>query len=194
MPALNYDWRNERFVAPKLPGVLSERDDSSKYSVDLNENVAAPKCNATLGSYINEEILQDSWRNIDNITALYPGAPVSGGIFLYPRQTTLLTYLIQKEIASRAAKKKNADGSLEPFRVCETGYGSGHSAALFLSAAPNVEVVSFDKHDRPYQVATFLMLRGSFGPKRITRVIGDSCNTVRAYNKPCDFVHGSSRE
>ena len=80
---------------------------------------------------------------------------------------------------------------LKPFRVCETGYGSGHSAALFLSSAPNVELVTFDKFDRPYQTATFSALRSLYG-KRLSRVVGDSCITVKQYKKQCDFLHGSS--
>lgn len=187
MPMLNYDWRNtRRFVAPKLPGLLVPKETKSKYDVAYNKEVLPPRCNTTLGSYIDEEILYDSWKLIHNITLLYPGSEVSGGIFLYPRQSMLISYLIQREIASRAAQN-----DFEPFRVCETGFGSGHSAALFLSSHPNVEVVSFDKFDRPYQNAAFLALRGVYG-KRLTRSIGDSCLTVKAYGKQCDFLHGSS--
>lgn len=141
MPMLRYDWRTNKFAAPKLPGVIVQKDTETKYDVQYNEKVVSPYCNATIGSYIDEDMLQDSWQLIDNITSLYPGSDISGGIFLYKRQTILLTYLVQREIASRAAEKRDAGGSLEPFRVCETGYGAGHSAALFLSAAPNVEVV-----------------------------------------------------
>lgn len=188
MPMLNYDWRETRlFVAPRLPGKLVTKETKSKYDVAYNKVVLPPRCNATsLASYIDEEMLHDSWNLIHNITLLYPGSDVSGGIFLYPRQSMLLSYLIQNEIASRAARN-----NFEPFRVCETGFGSGHSAALFLSSHPNVEVVSFDWFDRPYQNAAFLALRGYYG-KRLTRSFGDSCNTVKAYGKDCDFFHGSS--
>ena len=54
-----------------------------------------------------------------------------------------------------------------------------------------MEVVSFDKFDRPYQLASFYALRSYFG-KRLTRSIGDSCKTVKSYGKQCDFLHGSS--
>ena len=187
---LTYDWKSHQFAAPKLPGRMTQKTEIKYDDVALNRNVIAPSCNATIGSYINEKMLQDSWGIIDNITALFPAADVSGGIFLYPRQSILLTFLIQREIDSRVAKNGNSK-NLEPFRICETGFGAGHSAALFLSAAPNVEVVSFDLYNRPYQTASFTALRGIYG-KRLTRVIGDSCNTVKNYGKRCDFLHGSS--
>ena len=53
------------------------------------------------------------------------------------------------------------------------------------------ETLSFDKFERPYQLASFYALRGYFG-KRLTRSIGDSCKTVKNYGKQCDFLHGSS--
>jgi hypothetical protein len=138
-------------------------------------------------------MLQESWKLINNITSLFPGADVSGGIFLYPRQTLLLTYLLQREVSSRARGLIQTQKTQKRFRICETGFGSGHSAALFLSAAANVEVVTFDKFERPYQDATFYALRSAFG-QRLTRVVGDSCRTVQNYNKECDFIHGSSRK
>ena len=185
MPELRYDWRTMRYVAPRLPGMLLPKY-KNKYDVNFNRDVFPPKCNATLGSYIDEEILHNSWQLIHNITSSYPASDISGGIFLYPRQAILLTYLVQRQISSRAVKS-------EPFRICETGFGSGHLASLFLSAAPNVEVVSFDTYNRPYQTASFHALRSYFG-RRLTRVIGDSCNTVKSYAKHCDFLHGSSCE
>ena len=60
--------------------------------------------------------------------------------------------------------------------------------------APNVEVVTFDTFDRPYQTASFYALQGVFGSERLTRVIGDSCDTVSHYKGHCDFLHGSSRK
>ena len=183
LPILRYDWKSNKFVASKLPGYLVPRDyGQSKYEVKTNTHISPPQCNLTLGSYIDGNIIQESWQLIDNITSLYPESDISGGIFLYKRQSIILAYLVQQ------AALKNGP---RPFRVCETGFGSGHSAALFLSAAPNVEVVSFDKFDRPYQMATFHALRGLFG-KRLSQSVGDSCKTFKAYTKKCDFLHGSS--
>ena len=186
-----YEWNKKRFEARRLPGYKLLRR-SPKYEVARNRNVTLPTCNTFLGQYIDEKMLEESWQHINGITNRYPGSDVSGGIFLYPRQTMLLTYLVQREVASRSSIN-GASGKPKPFRICETGFGSGHSSALFLSAAPNVEVVTFDRFDRPYQTATFTALRSLYG-QRITRVIGDSCAAVKRYNKECHFLHGSSRE
>ncbi|KAL7552327.1 hypothetical protein ACHAWF_015555 [Thalassiosira exigua] len=190
-PELKYDWKSEKFAARKLPGLLLPLDQQYKYDVQPNRNVSIPRCNQTLDSYVDENMLRDSWGMIDKITELYPGSDVSGGIFLYQRQQLLIAYLVQQEIASRAADGLDPN-NVKPFRVCETGFGSGHSAALFLSAAPNVEVVTFDKFNRPYQNAIVHGLWGYFGRRRLTRVFGDSCETVKSYGKKCDFLHGSS--
>jgi len=189
LPVPNYDWRRTRFVANKLPGILVPRIAQSKYDVSFNKYVLRPRCNATIGSYMDEGMLEDSWQLINNITSLYPESDVSGGIFLYPRQMILLTYLVQRQIIAFMAE--NILTSDTPFRICETGFGSGHSAALFLSSAPNIEVVTFDRFDRPYQSASFTALQGYFG-KRLKRVFGNSCSTVKAFDRTCHFVHGSS--
>lgn len=184
LPMLEYDMKRQQFVAVTLPGQFLPKRQIK--DVALNRNVPSPVCNTSLlDDYIDTSMLEESWQLIDNITSLFPKADVSGGIFLYPRQTMLLVYLVQREIALRTPNGQ------KPFRVCETGFGSGHSAALFLSSAPNVELVTFDKFDRPYQTATFSALRSLYG-KRLSRVVGDSCITVKQYKKHCDFLHGSS--
>ncbi len=189
LPLLDYDWNKQKFVASTLPGRLVPKK-QSKYDVAFNRNVPTPVCNTTfLDRYINTGMLEESWQLIKNITSLHPGSDVSGGIYLYPRQAMLIVYLVQQEVASRAIIGSRQTS--KPFRVCETGFGAGHSAALFLSSAPNIEVVSFDKFDRPYQNAAFSALRSLYG-KRLTRVIGNSCHTVKNYAKKCDFLHGSS--
>ena len=190
LPLLDFDWNSQQYVAAALPG-RSVPKREIKYDVALNRNVSSPVCNTSfIDNYIDTVMLEEVWQLINNITSLFPGADVSGGIFLYPRQAMLLVYLVQREVASRASIG-NGPEKLKPFRVCETGFGSGHSAALFLSSAPNIELVSFDKFDRPYQTATFSALRSLYG-KRLTRVVGDSCKTVKEYKKHCDFLHGSS--
>mmetsp|Transcript_27789 Transcript_27789/g.47000 ORF Transcript_27789/g.47000 Transcript_27789/m.47000 type:complete len:563 (-) Transcript_27789:166-1854(-) len=190
LPLLDYDWNIQQFVAPTLPGRFVPKK-QIKYDVALNRNVPSPVCNTSfLDHYIDTGMLEESWQLINNITTIYPGSDVSGGIFLYPRQAMLLVYLVQREVASKVPIGSRLE-TVKPYRVCETGFGSGHSAALFLSSAPNIELVSFDKFDRPYQSATFSALRSVYG-KRLTRVVGDSCNTVKQYKKTCDFLHGSS--
>ena len=51
-----------------------------KYIVEKCVGILKPMCNATLSTYIDEEMLQDSWEMIERITSLYPGSDVSGGI------------------------------------------------------------------------------------------------------------------
>ena len=114
---------------------------------------------------------------------------VSGGIFLYPRQSFIFISIIQ-HLAS-----KLSDG--QTIRVCETGFGAGHSAALFLAASERVELVAFDNFDRPYQLPAVKMLQTSFGKDRVHYVAGDTCETVPAFfsekgEKKCDVIHGSS--
>ena len=176
------------FVGKKSPGVSSPKLDM-KYHVKSNTAVMRPNCNVTLGSYVDEDMVRDSWKMIEEITSMYPGSDVSGGIFLYPRQTILLSYLIQKEVSfmKHTSKKKK----FKRMRICETGFGSGHSAALFLAASPDIEVVSFDFFDRPYQMASVNALNAFFG-NRLTIIKGDSCVQVRRYSGICDFLHGSS--
>lgn len=82
------------------------------------------------------------------------------------------------------------------FLVCETGFGAGHSAALWLTSSPNIDVLVFDNLDRPYQVDCLELLRNRF-PGRIKSIAGDTCKTVPQHFKadgaqPCDFVHASS--
>lgn len=55
------------------------------------------------------------------------------------------------EILHKLAVAKQATNSVRRFTVCETGFAAGHSAALWLSSHPSVDVVSFDMFDRPYQ-------------------------------------------
>jgi len=131
------------------------------------------------------------WAALDEIIARFGNETrVSGGIFLYPRQASLLTAVIrqrtrQLNIRSRAK-----------FHVCETGFGGGHSAALFLASVDGVKVVSFDKCDRPYQRPAVELLKRMY-PHRFEHVEGGSCVTVPQYaasanRPPCDFLHGSS--
>ena len=207
-PNLRYDWETKQFIPLRPVGVESQKL-KAKHVVKPNPPIIQIECNATLDQYINEDMLIESWNMIENITALYPGSEVSGGIFLYPRQAIVLSYLLQKEITSQVRRMDKKD----PFRVCETGFGSGHSAALFLSASPEVEVVrstcymllslesasdisapfqvSFDLFNRPYQHASATAINSYFN-NRLKQVIGNSCDKLKLYSSRCDFLHGSS--
>jgi hypothetical protein len=150
-----------------------------KYIVEKCVGILKPMCNATLSTYIDEEMLRDSWEMIELITSLYPGSDVSGGIML-------ITYLIQKEIAPR-----QSSANPKPFKICETGFRAGHSSALFLAASPDVKVVSFDLFNRHYQPPIAIALNSYFG-NRLEMIVGDSCEKVKQYQEEYDFLHGSS--
>ena len=126
------------------------------------------------------------WRDLDAVVAKHPGVPVSGGIFLYQRQSSLLSELVRSQ-----AEAAQAAGRARRFLVCETGFGAGHSAALFLESSPSVDVVTFDLMTQPYAVPAAKMLQKKY-PGRYSYVPGDSCETVPTYEGQCDFLHGSS--
>mmetsp|Transcript_23601 Transcript_23601/g.35095 ORF Transcript_23601/g.35095 Transcript_23601/m.35095 type:complete len:240 (-) Transcript_23601:662-1381(-) len=161
---------------------------------------------------------QSEWKTIDEIVALdkYKEQRVSGGLFLYPRQTVSLSRVVNDLIVLKASSTSTSTSSRndeatggrgkhpEPFQVCETGFGAGHSAAFFLSISPNVKVLTFDKFDRPYQIPIVNKLSQKFRD-RIQHVKGNSCATVPRFLentsisatnnadpfRGCDFLHGS---
>jgi hypothetical protein len=153
------------------------------------------------------QTLLNDWKFIDRtLSKMYSKARVSGGIFLYPRQAALLTAIVDKMAVLLD----------RPLRVCETGFGAGHSLALFLQASTStstpypVEVYSFDKFDRPYQLALWKEFNKTHPKNKMEYFAGDSCATVtrhlspnrtKATNTnantntntiPCDVLHGSS--
>merc|ERR1712087_257170 len=105
---------------------------------------------------------------------------------MYKAQAVLLLRLLKAHIRHFRARAPD-----RKFRVCETGFGSGHSAILWLSADANVEVVSFDLFKIPHQEATLKAVNAMF-PGRLETVRGDSCEMVGQYTGHCDFVHASS--
>jgi hypothetical protein len=139
----------------------------------------------------------ERWTAIDKVVESYPGARVSGGIFLYPFQASLLSSIIRVLGENLHAQEKRN------LTVCETGFGSGHSAALFLASSPHVNLHTFDKFDRPYQVPIVKQLESQYAG-RVTHYPGNSCKTVpKALSSTmpessgqkgvqCDFLHGSS--
>eukprot|EP00288_Rhodomonas_lens_P007024 CAMPEP_0177739610 /NCGR_PEP_ID=MMETSP0484_2-20121128/27119_1 /TAXON_ID=354590 /ORGANISM="Rhodomonas lens, Strain RHODO" /LENGTH=182 /DNA_ID=CAMNT_0019253687 /DNA_START=122 /DNA_END=667 /DNA_ORIENTATION=- len=113
------------------------------------------------------------WDELTAATSHYPGEKVSGGIFLYKRQTSMLSRLLE-EMASEHEQ------SGRRVQVCETGFGAGHSTALWLASHPLVDVLVFDNFDRAYQRECLEVLEASF-PGRVTHVEGDTCKTVPGY-------------
>jgi len=159
-----------------------------------NENTMTIPCasQAELMSSPLHKNLEQQWSMLDKIVEEHQEGrlKVSGGIFLYPRQSYILISIIRRLVS-------NLTNGQERLRICETGFGAGHSAALFLAASTKVEVVTFDKFDRAYQMPAFHSLQSSFGDDRIKSVAGDTCKTVpgffsRTEEPRCDFVHGSS--
>jgi len=152
--------------------------------------------------------LKSSWQLIDEIVEGFPRTKVSGGIFLYPRQSALITAIVEK-----LGRVLDVSHPGRPLRICETGFGAGHSAALFLAASNSTVVYSFDRFDRPYQRPAADFLSKQY-PGRFVTITGDSCNTVPATLSSewdpgpdiaqrggdlmineriqCDILHGSS--
>ena len=179
---------------------------SSSFSLDNkpNNGICDKSSNAsTSGGIIGESVFRH-WNYIDTtIEKDFPLAKVSGGIFLYPRQASILTHLIKRIHTGLKDRRKM-------ITICETGYGSGHSMVLFQEASISVgpvRVVSFDKFDRPYQLpiwhhfnetisasSSHLQERGYSNKKTFDSVMGDSCKTVPKYlpSFQCDILHGSS--
>lgn len=144
--------------------------------------------------YIPDQV-SNHWKYIDQeVENHYPKVKVSGGIFLYPRQTSILSYLI-RQIQIGLNRKMT---------ICETGFGSGHSLALFIEVVAQswtnnndsgsvthrtnqlVHIVSFDKFDRPYQVPLWRHFNDTIGATHthgltLEYVAGDSCKTVPTY-------------
>mmetsp|Transcript_27038 Transcript_27038/g.41413 ORF Transcript_27038/g.41413 Transcript_27038/m.41413 type:complete len:276 (-) Transcript_27038:249-1076(-) len=108
--------------------------------------------------------------------------------------------MIRELIATKTKDNGIDNGSNNrPFQICETGFGAGHSAALFLSSFDNddvkmdVRVVTFDKFDRPYQLPIVKKLQQKF-EGRLTYIQGNSCKTVPAYlEKKQEHRNGSGR-
>eukprot|EP00957_Ditylum_brightwellii_P006248 473779-Ditylum_brightwellii.AAC.1 len=90
-------------------------------------------CEGSIPPKLREEY-QQLWQEIDSITQHYTsttGTKISGGLFLYPRQAALLGKLIQDLMIHKNDVLQNQ--AKTAFRICETGFGAGHSAAFFLS-------------------------------------------------------------
>jgi hypothetical protein len=168
------------YTLPNPEHVCDDDDDSSE---------------ATVTSVIMTKV-QRHWNYIDSFVAKQQEQTqntnsklkVSGGIFLYPRQATILTYLIQR------IKHEVIMTDKKWLTICETGFGSGHSMALFheaaavllAAAAPSrtrngnidTRIVSFDKFDRPYQLPLWHYLNETSTNVHHEYYAGNSCETV----------------
>ena len=175
--------RYERASNEILPSELSSsRSFTEPWYHTARYNSSEICDNTSLASAVYED-----WKFIDDtLKQDFSTERVSGGIFLYPRQAALITALVRQ--ISNLLRRTTV--------VCETGFGSGHSLSMFMNAAPNVSVVSFDKFDRPYQLQLWKYLREKNSKNHLTSyVVGDSCQTVPTYLREvtqCDVLHGSS--
>jgi len=178
------------------------RTNDDEFNGSIVSAIEASSCRNEKGTWLNVTIqpaLKNKWADIDKIVSKYPKAKVSGGIFLYPRQTTLLTSMVSL-LADYMQKTENRS-----LTVCETGFGAGHSAAMFLKASTSVNLHLFDMFDRPYQLPVVEKLKKSFPGHNISHYPGNSCVTVPKFMVPisrsprvfpndlhCDVLHGSS--
>lgn len=76
--------------------------------------------------------------------------------------------------------------------ICETGFGAGHSAMLFLLANPDAEVYSFGLGNEPYSNTSEKFLHRKFGD-RFTLTRGDSTKSLPSFMHKhpgvrCDLV------
>jgi hypothetical protein len=79
-------------------------------------------------------------------------------------------------------------------QVCETGFNSGKSSALWLIQDPKLKVVSFDLGNHGYSKTSQQMIWDIFDPSRHEMVVGDSLETIPAFAKSrawfrCDLMY-----
>lgn len=187
---------NGRFTTKKISGKkYEERTTSEKDKAVPQDMVTSVLKNAPANCEERPDeigFVQKVWDTIDKTVLSYTPQnsqrnKVSGGLFLYPRQSFLLQQMIQALLK---------DHPYPNFNVCETGFGAGHSSSFFLSQNENIKIVTFDKFDRNYQLPILNILRDSF-QERIIHVMGNSCLTLSSFfqentSHRCDLLHGSS--
>ena len=88
----------------------------------------------------------------------------------YSQQVPGQTAFLKKMVSSPSIK-----------RVMEIGFNGGHSAELFLSSNPNVELVSFDIGHHDYLKHGKEFIDKKF-PNRHTLIIGNSLHSVPEYS------------
>lgn len=185
---------DQYFVCPPFASYFQARMASEVYKAFAIEAKVCPS--AGVGNQLPPG-QEDRWSEIDKVVERYPKAIVSGGIFLYPFQASLLSSIIHVLSENLYARERRN------LTICETGFGSGHSADLFLASSPHSNLHTFDKFDRPYQVSIVEKLKSRY-QGRVFHYRGNSCKTVPKVlsevkdeitgekNVQCDFIHGSS--
>ena len=76
-------------------------------------------------------------------------------------------------------------------RVCEIGFNAGHSTLLWLTASPNITVLSFDLGRWMYTKPMAKFLKERF-PGRLLLILGDSTKTFpdhsAMFRHRCDII------
>ena len=197
--AVAYPGKNEIILPPNL--ATASESGSSNLIPDASAALMNEyHCNAIENNTATENNnVRNLWNELDSIAASYKGSSISGGIFLYPRQTQLLTKVIDNLIHLKNEHRHDERNFLQ---ICETGFGAGHSASFFLAISNKTKVITFDKFDRPYQLPILEKLKNMY-PDRLHHIQGNSCESVPHFftepsNKKydafqgCDLIHGSS--
>lgn len=96
-----------------------------------------------------------------------------------------------QQIKGQADFLRNIVNDKSIHNVMEIGFNAGHSAELFLSSNPNINLVSFDIGSHEYVKLGKQFIDKTY-PNRHTLIIGDSLNTVPEYfkkeNKKFDII------
>ena len=163
--------RDQDFVCPHLREVFQKRLAAAVDSKFNSLAIEDQSCSKSEARHLSHS-LEQRWAVHENQTKKYPGTRVSGGIFLYPRQVAFLSAMVRM-LSETILRNEN-----RPATICETGFGAGHSAAMFLEAAENITLHLFDKFDRPYQLPIAQDLQKAYPNSRIDIYAGDSCKTV----------------
>lgn len=108
-----------------------------------------------------------------------------------PGQVAILTSIVS-DLSDAILKAENRS-----FNVCQTGYGQGHSAAMFLEASPNVNLQLMARLNLTTQTSLLYSLQTTKDyQNRIKHKKCDSClymlELERKNGIQCDFLHGLS--
>jgi len=186
---------HQEFACAPLVGHFLDHMASEVEQEFTTKHIDSKACGSPGVNHTSDQPYRSQWCAIDELVGSFPSSKVSGGIFLYPRQSRLLFTIVRLQ-SEMVHERENRS-----FTVCETGFGAGHSAALFLSSTNHTNVHTFDLFDRPYQLPALQHLKSNY-EGRIIHHVGSSCNSVPKYltaaqlsnsdTVQCDFLHGSS--
>ena len=124
-----------------------------------------------------------------------PLASTPQGFQAYKYGSTKTRFMFNETCAHARATSRTLS------QVCEIGFNAGHTALLFLEAAPAAHVLSFDLGEWPWAKKQAALLTRAYGVARFKAVFGSSEETVPAYARTrmpakCDvaFIDGGKTE